>query len=111
MIYRLIFCFELASSVIFSPLILPSIEILAISGTTKCKLTDVVLIKQNTKGFIYFDNTLPADNTIFYRELVPIAYYNHRNFYGTVNPDTKTNYLIVDDVKNIVIYNVNKRKM
>jgi len=74
-------------------------------------LTDVVLIKQNTKGFIYFDNTLPADNTIFYRELVPIAYYNHRNFYGTVNPDTKTNYLIVDDVKNIVIYNVNKRKM
>lgn len=102
---------SIASSVVLAPLVLPSIAILAVSGTTKCKLTDVVLVKQNPKGIIYFDNAVSVDNTNFYRALVPIAYYNARSFYRVVNSDTKTNYLVIDDAKDILIYNVNKRRV
>lgn len=102
---------SIASSVILAPLILPPIAILGIAGTTKCKLTDVVLVKQNPKGVIYFDNTVSVDNTHFYKAMIPISYYNGRSFYRVVNSDTKTNYLVIDDTKDILIYNVNKRKV
>jgi hypothetical protein len=37
--------------------------------------------------------------------------YDVRSFYTVTNPDTKTDYLVVDDLKNISIYNVNQKKI
>ncbi len=34
-----------------------------------------------------------------------------KSFYNVTNSATKSNYLIVDDVDDIVIYNVNKKKV
>jgi len=102
---------SIASSVILAPLLVPPIAILGMGGTTKCKLTDVVLVKQNPKGIIYFDNTVSVDNSRFYKAMIPISYYNGRSFYRVVNSDTKTNYLVIDDSKDILIYNVNKRSV
>jgi hypothetical protein len=78
---------SIASSVVLAPLVLPSIAILGVAGTTKCKLTDVVLVKQNPKGLIYFDNTVSVNNTNYYRAMVPVSYYNDRSFYRVVNSD------------------------
>jgi hypothetical protein len=37
--------------------------------------------------------------------------YETKSFYAVSNADTKTNYLIVSDVKNVLIYNVNQKKI
>jgi len=52
-----------------------------------------------------------VDNSRFYKAMIPISYYNGRSFYRVVNSDTKTNYLVIDDSKDILIYNVNKRSV
>lgn len=101
----------IASSVITSPLLVPPVIILAGIGTTKCKLTDVVLLKQNSKGSIYFDNTIPAENTGYHMGAIPLSQYNNRVLHRLANSETKTNYLIVDDTKNIEIYDASKRKV
>lgn len=102
---------SVASSVILSPLVLPTIGILGLSGTSKCKITDVVMLKQNAKGAIYFDNAIEANNSNFFRSMYDISAFNHRSFYRVVNSETKTNYVVIDDVKDIIIYNAAKRKV
>ena len=42
---------------------------------------------------------------------IPMSYYDNRSFYNVFNANTKTDYLIVDDVKDIIIYNVNQKKV
>jgi len=101
----------IAASVVTAPLIFPPIFIIGTSGTSKCKLSDVMVIKQNAKGAINFVNSIPADNTSYYPASTPFNMYDGRSIYQVTNSGTKSNYLIVDDVKNIVIYNVTQRKV
>jgi hypothetical protein len=99
----------IVSSAVLAPLLFPSVFILGASGTTKCKLTDVVLVKQNPKGVLNLDKAVTVQNTGYYRGIVPLVLYNNRSFYRVLNSDTKTNYLVIDDSKDILIYNVNKK--
>jgi len=98
-------------TVITSPLIIPSLGILGLAGTQKAKVKDAVLIKQSSKGAITFESAIPANNTSFYRGIVPLSFYDNRGFYKVSNSETKTDYVIVDDVKDITIYNVNQKKV
>jgi hypothetical protein len=100
----------IAAAVVTSPLIITPILILG-SGTTKYKLEDGIMLKQNAKGALTVDKSIPANNTRFYAAAYPFGLYDTRNFYRVSNSDTKTNYIIVDDATSIVIYNVNQNKI
>jgi hypothetical protein len=80
-------------------------------GTSKYKLSDAILLKQNEKGAISVENTVACNKSSFFNGRYPLSEKDNRSFYNVVNSNTKTNYLIIDDVKDIVIYNVNQKKI
>lgn len=92
------------------PLVLPPV-LIASAGYTKSKIKDAVLIRQTEKGAISVDNFIAANHTSFYGGAEPIYMYDKRSFYFVTNPDTKSNYIIIDDFRDIFIYNVNQKKV
>ncbi|HZX59385.1 MAG TPA: DUF6770 family protein, partial [Mucilaginibacter sp.] len=100
---------SIASSIITAPLIVPPIWILGFGGTSKCKTTDAMVVKQDGKGELSVENSVPTDHSSYHKAIAAVAYYNNQSFYTVFNSDTKTNYLVVDDEKNILIYNVNTK--
>jgi hypothetical protein len=101
----------LGFTIITSPFVVPALGILGLAGTQKARLDDAILVKQNNKGALTFDNSVHAESTGFYRGMVPVSLYDNRSFYTVTNPETRTDYLVVDDVKNITIYNVTQKKV
>jgi len=101
----------IAASVVTLPLIIVSPMILAMTGTMKCKFTDASIIKLSSKGVLSFDNAITCNNSKFVRGATYITYVNSRSFYSLDNSDSKSNYIIADDLKNIMIYNVNQKKL
>lgn len=102
---------NIASSVILSPLFVVSPYILLFGGTQKCKIKDAMLIKQNAAGVVTFENSIPANNSSFFQARTPLSNKENRTFYTVSNSATKSNYLIVDDVKDIIIYNIGQKKV
>lgn len=100
----------IASSLILSPLIVVSPFIL-MGGTQKCKIKEAMLLKQTAAGQLSFEISIPANNSTFFPARVPLSYMDKRSFYTVYNSVTRSNYLIVDDVKDIVIYNINQKKV
>lgn len=92
------------------PLVLPPI-LIAGSGYTKARIKEAVLLKQNEKGAISVDNFVDANNSSSYPGSMAISSYDQKGFYFVSNPDTKANYVIIDDFRDIFIYNVNQKKV
>ncbi len=102
----------IASAVILSPLIVVSPFIIGIAGTSKCKTTDALVLKQTPDGQISYENTIPCNYGSFAPARAPIVQFGpHKNFYRVTNSTTKSDYVIVDDIKDIVIYNVTQKKV
>jgi hypothetical protein len=103
---------SVVASVVLSPLIFPTFYILAAAGTNKCKVTETALLKLSPKGVLSYENEIPCTDTRFIkgnRSLSPFLV--QRSFYNVENKNTKTNYMIVDDSKDIMIYNVGQKKV
>ncbi len=81
------------------------------SGADKFKLADGVFVRQETSGKLSLDNTIPCDETKYFSPTGILYTLDKKDFYGVVNPDTKTNYMIIDDEENIYIYNVTGKKV
>jgi|SRR6186713_219413 len=94
-----------------SPFVIPSLGIMGICGTKKVKMKEAMLVKQDPKGALTLESAIPVNNTGFYRAIYPIAAYDTRNYHQVDNAESKTNYLIVDDKKSIIIYNVTQKKI
>lgn len=102
----------IASCVVLAPLIVVSPMILMTGGTTKCKVTDAMVLKQTPNGKLSYENTIPCNSTSFIPGRAPMALYGpQKSFYRVSNSNTKNDYVIVDDVKDIVIYNVTQKKV
>lgn len=102
---------SIISSVVLAPLFIVSPMILMM-GTTKCKTTDALVLKQSPDGSLSYDNTIPCNYSSYAPARAPIAQYGpKKSFYRVTNPDTKSDYVIVDDIKDIVIYNVTQKKV
>ena len=101
----------IASSVVLAPLIVVSPFILAMGGTQKYKIKDAMLVKQNANGGLTLEKVIPGDDARFYPNRMPLNEMDTKSYYSVFNSNTKTNFLIVDDVKNIVIYNINSKKI
>jgi hypothetical protein len=80
-------------------------------GYQKIRMTDAVLVKQNAKGMLTLEKSIATNHTGFKPAGYPVSMVNNRSFYNVTNPDTKTGYLIVDDAKDIFIYNINQKKV
>lgn len=101
---------SIISSVVFLPFIIPSIWI-AGGGYTKYQGTDALLIKQNAKGQLSVEKNIPANTSSFTKPWMPAGNVLNKSFYVVTNSNTKNNYLVIDDVKDIFIYNVQTKKV
>ncbi len=99
-------------SVIFAPLIIVPAFVLPTAGTHQYKATDAIVLKQDAKNRLSFDNVIPANHTRLYNaRAIYLGNYDKKNFYNIINFDAKSNFIVLDDVKDIIFYNVNKRKI
>ena len=102
---------SIISSVVLAPLIVVSPMILMM-GTQKCKTTDALVLKQTPDGKLSYDNTIPCNYSSYAPARAPIVQYGpKKSFYRVTNSVTKSDYVIVDDIKDIVIYNVTQKKV
>ncbi len=98
-------------SLITAPLITPPIFILALGGTSKAKLKDPILLKQDAKGVLTYETPVESKKGAFRRSAFPLSLSGYRAFSTVLNTNSKTHYLIVDDGENSSIYNVNSKKV
>jgi hypothetical protein len=80
-------------------------------GSAKYKLTDGVFVRQDTSGNIALDNNIPCDETKYFGDGGILYAQDKKDYYKVDNPDTKTNYMIIDDEENIYIYDVTTKKV
>jgi hypothetical protein len=101
----------IGAAVVLAPLIVVSPMMIGLGGTQKYKVKDAMVLKQSPNGNLSFDNTIACDDTRFFPHRTPVNLVDTKSFYTVFNANKKTSFLIVDDVKNIVIYNINSKKV
>lgn len=84
---------------------------LALVGSSKFKLADGVFVRQEASGNVALDNNVPCDETKSFGPATVLYDLDKKDFYKVVNPDTRNNYMIIDDAENIYIYNVDGKKI
>jgi hypothetical protein len=101
---------NLVATIVTLPILVPPL-LMSTKGYQKIRMTDVIFIKQNAKGALSLEKSINADYTFYKPGHYPVSTVNTRSFYNVTNPDTKTGYVIVDDRKDIYIYNINQKKI
>ncbi|HUB59730.1 MAG TPA: DUF6770 family protein [Puia sp.] len=100
-----------AASIVTAPTVLIP-AYLMIWGTQKCSLKDALLLKLDSKGGLSLENTIPTSKYHSVQGKIPFSEYPDRaSFYPVTNSDTRTDYIVIDDTRNIFIYNVNQKKI
>ena len=84
---------------------------LALVGSSKFKLADGVFVRQEASGNVVLDNSIPCDETKSFGSAGLLYDLDRKDFYKVIDPDIKSNYMIIDDTENIYIYNVNSKKI
>jgi hypothetical protein len=80
-------------------------------GSAKYKLADGAFVRQDSIGHVVLDNNIPCDESKYFNDAGILYALDKKDFYKVDNPDTKSNYMIIDDESNIYIYHVNDRKV
>ncbi len=101
----------ITTSVILSPLVFVSPYLLYAFGTQKSTLKDITVLRQSPDGKLTFERPLSGNNVMYFPAKVPMNFYNNRRFYHATNTNTHSNYLVVNDVKDVIIYNVEQKKI
>ncbi len=81
------------------------------TGADKYKLSDGVFVRQEPSGNVALDNNIPCDESKEFGPAGILHSFDKKSYYPVVNPDTKTNYMIIDDEEHIYVYNINARKV
>jgi hypothetical protein len=82
-----------------------------LTSGSKVKQKNTIIFKQDDKGNLTLDNSLEGDDTPFFKTGTTGFGMDLKRYYTVSNPDTKSFYLIIDDKKNIYIYNLNTKKI
>jgi hypothetical protein len=90
-------------TVFFPPIILGN-------GLHRYSTADVMLIKQDSAGKLSMVNSIPAVPSPNVMPGIPFSMYGP-GYYTVSNSDTRTEYLVVSDYKDINIYNINQKKI
>jgi hypothetical protein len=97
-------------SVVTLPLIIPPIGFMA-GGTHKYTSRDVLLVKQDASGKLSLANDIPTERSKRFPYSVPLSMFDPRSYYNVTNPETHSNYLVIDQPKDVQIYNVDQKKI
>lgn len=102
----------IGASVVTAPLVIPPLWILMLTGSQKVQSRDALLFKQDKNGTLSYVNSIPTTHSrymtgkISFFERMSLPEYD-----AVANSDTKSNYLIVSDKKNVNIYSVKQQKL
>lgn len=80
-------------------------------GAAKYKFTDGVFVRQEASGTIALDNNIPCDESRSFGSSGFLPDLDKKDYYKVADPDSKSNYMIIDDAVKIYIYNVTARKL
>jgi hypothetical protein len=80
------------------------------TGYSRYSTRDVMLIKQDASGKLNIINSIPAAPSANAFPRVALSAYGP-GYYTVRNSDTRTEYLVVNDQKDINIYNINQKKI
>jgi hypothetical protein len=99
------------SSTLLCWLVVPPIGYTLFS-VNKFAFRDELLIKMDPKGNFNVETTVPGQRSTWFHACDSrfLGYDNHLS-YSLTNPDTHSNFLILDDMKKIDIYNVSQKKI
>jgi hypothetical protein len=100
----------LAWGVVLSPLVLPPFLYLG-GGLHRYAFKDVLLIRQDAAGKLSLATTVPEETGQYQFCAYPLYMVDPRSYYTVSNPDTRSDYLIINSEKNIDVYNVSRNKM
>jgi len=70
-----------------------------------------MVIKQDAKGNITLNDVVPGDYYHYSVGKSVYSIYSEKSFYHITNSVTKTDFLIINDKKNITVYNVPQKKI
>lgn len=101
---------SIVSSVVFAPIFVIPI-VLMVPGTHKYSSESVTLVKQDSLGRLALASSIPTPLGIHYMAREPVYYMNHHSYFNVSNPDSRSNYLVIDGFKDINIYNVSQKKI
>ena len=96
---------------VISPIFLFTTTGLCIMRIKYYQSKNIMVVKQDPKGALSLENNIPAlkSERVYPRTLTYSC--DQRSYYTVTNSDTKTDYVVIDDTKNIFIYNVNQKKI
>ena len=80
-------------------------------GTNKFATRNVLLFKQNAAGQLALATTVPTQRSAYGMATAGIASYDRCGYYTVRNSDTRTEYLVIDQPKDVQIYNVDQKKI
>ena len=96
------------TGVVLSPLILATPVLWMGMGLTKCSVSDHAMISQDDKGQLRILQSIPntADRNAFSREAAATT-----TLHRITGSDAKSEYLVMDEDKDVVIYSMTKNKV
>ncbi len=95
---------------ILSPFILPPFLYVG-GGLHRYAFKDVLLIKQDPAGKISLANAIPEKTGIYQFCSYPLFVVDPRSYYTLANPETHSDYMVIDSDRKIDIYNVTQNKI
>jgi hypothetical protein len=101
----------IAVSVVLAPFIFISPIILGSFGTHKLTAKNVALLKMDAKGKLTVEKEFEANRGKKMSNRAFFEYIDKRKFYVVRNVENKFTYVIVDDVEDIFIYSLEKKKV
>lgn len=80
-------------------------------GTNKYCVRDVLLVKQDGAGKLSLATTVTAPSIGYMAGSIALSTYDPNSYFALNNSATKTQFLVIDNMKTIDIYNVNQKKI
>jgi len=103
---------SIATGVVLTPVLFFGPILVGFTGVHKYRLEDAVVLKQSTDGKITLAAGMDSRHSGAYPGRMPLGMMGKaKSYYQVTNPNTQSSYLVMDDSKDIRIYNVGKQKV
>lgn len=98
-------------SIILLPAIIISPIYMASAGVNKYRVRDAMVVKLDPKSNLSFEQKIDCQGTSFHSFREDVRSFDNKEFFQVSNSVNKSNYLVVDDQKDIIIYSIAQKKV
>ncbi|MBS1660576.1 MAG: hypothetical protein JST68_05950 [Bacteroidetes bacterium] len=98
----------IVSTVFAISVVIPAVVMAA--GTHTFSSRNMVIVKQTPAGKLSLESAIPLSNIMGATAKYPLRGYD-LDSYTVTNPETKSNYLVIDNSRKILIYNIEQHKL